>query len=99
MRLKKTGTGNGSRIREDVLDVCSVNMSETIKSAKAEYNSGIRSKAAGKSTEKTITDKKMRIDQLITEGKTPGVIKSALKWNKLSEEVKAELEVYLNTAH
>jgi hypothetical protein len=76
--IKKTGTGNGSRIRDDVLDVCSVNMSETIKSAKAEYNSGIRSKAAGKSTEKTITDKKMRIDQLITEGKTPGVIKSAL---------------------
>jgi len=41
----------------------------------------------------------MRIEQLINEGKTPGVIKSALKWNKLSEEVKAELEVYLNTVH
>jgi hypothetical protein len=56
--IKKTGTGKGSRIREDVLDVCSVTMSETIKSAKAEYNSGIRSKAAGKSSEKIITDKK-----------------------------------------
>jgi hypothetical protein len=41
----------------------------------------------------------VRIDHLINEGKTPGVIKSAVKWNKLSEEVKAELEDYLNTVH
>ena len=95
--IKKTGTGKGSRIRDDVLDVCSVTMSETIKSAKAEYNSGIRAKAAAKSSEKTISDKKMRIDQLINEGKTPGVIKSAIKWNKLSEAVKAVLEGYFNT--
>ena len=40
----------------------------------------------------------MRIEQLINEGKTPGVIKNALKWNKLSEGVKVELEDYLNTA-
>ena len=68
-----------------------------------------------------LNSSKMRIEQLINEGKTPGVIKSALKcllfsakywimthievdifprcftvkWNKLSEQVKTELENYL----